>query len=188
MKAQGILIAILLIVFFSCKGVKDKRSKANLANTQTIDGQTTEKEDTSSDSENAPKTGNVLAANRGTTGADLNLADQTSSSPRSQQTNETIEGTSTTSGNIVNQSSGSTGAASNAMMNAASNYDTETTNFEKMYTDLKMTEMQVQQFRTAMRNYKPTEGRDLKDEQDKKLESILSESQYEAYVKWKKNH
>lgn len=186
MKAQGILIAILLIVFFSCKGVKDKKGKANLANTQTIDGQTIEKKETSS--ENAPKTGNVLAANRGTTGADLNLADQTSSSPRSQQTNETIEGTSTTSGNIVNQSSGSTGAASNAMMNAASDYDTETTNFEKMYTDLKMTEMQVQQFRTAMRNYKPTEGRGLEDEQDKKLESILSESQYEAYIKWKKNH
>ncbi|WP_339709176.1 hypothetical protein [uncultured Kriegella sp.] len=186
MKPQGILIALLLTVFFSCKSVKDKKAKDSLANTQTVDGKTTYNEEASS--ENTPKTGNVLAANRGTTGADLNLADQTSSSTRDQHTNENIEGTSITSGNIVNQSSGSTGAASNAMMNAASNIDTETTNFEKMYTDLKMTEAQIQQFRTAMRNYKPTEGRDLEDDQDKKLESILSESQYEAYVKWKKNH
>ncbi len=186
MKGQAILITIVLIAFVSCKGVKNKSTNDTSADTQTMANQASSIEKTSK--ENTSMTRNVLAANRGTTGADSDLTYPASGKTTNQNINKTIEGTSTTSGNIVNQSSGSTGAASNTMMTVSDNTNDETSNFEKMYTDLKMTEIQIEQFKTAMRNYRPSEGSDIEEEQDKKLESILSEAQYEDYMKWRKNN
>lgn len=93
----------------------------------------------------------------------------------------------------VAQTSGSTGASNNLQM---SNAASSSTDFEKLFSHLEMTEGQVNRFRKAMKDFQKKHKSNpndemmgsIEDQQDRQLKVILTQEQYGKYKAWKKSN
>ncbi len=99
--------------------------------------------------------------------------------------------------NVVQMTNGSGGGNSNVIMNDATSAPvTERTDNSQMYTELQMTDDQIQSFENAMRDFTTQQQNTasgemmgtLSDEKDRQLERILSEEQYADYESWRKDN
>lgn len=97
----------------------------------------------------------------------------------------------------VQMTNGSGGGNSNVNINDATKTPvTKKMDNTQMYTELQMTNDQIQSFENAMKDFttrqKNTASGDMmgtiSDEKDRQLENILSEEQYSAYETWKKDN
>ncbi len=69
-------------------------------------------------------------------------------------------------------------------------------NYLEMYSELEMTDDQIQEFETGLRNFYTQQNNTpsgemmgtLSDERDRQLKDILSEEQYSAYETWKNSN
>ncbi len=69
-------------------------------------------------------------------------------------------------------------------------------NYLEMYSELEMTDDQIQEFETGLRNFYTQQNHTpsgemmgtLSDERDRQLKDILSEEQYSAYETWKNSN
>lgn len=97
------------------------------------------------------------------------------------------------SDNSVQTSNGSTGGNANVNSDATTAPVNEEMDNFQMYTELQMTEDQIQEFENAIQDFKTQRQNTasgemmgtVSDERDRQLEKILSTEQYSAYQTWK---
>ncbi|HZJ21179.1 MAG TPA: hypothetical protein VFD35_12610 [Pricia sp.] len=99
--------------------------------------------------------------------------------------------------NAVQMTNGSGGGNSNVNINDATTAPvTEKTDYSQMYSELQMTNDQIQSFENAMKDFTTQQQNTasgemmgtISDEKDRQLEKILSKEQYSAYETWKKDN
>lgn len=178
MKNYIIIISIALVLG-SCKGTKS--ISANQANTPVIETES-KKEDTRASNSKEASTQDFVRTKSGTTGATANMPgtatdkNNTLSMERKEEDGQNQD--------VVAQTSGSTGAA---LQTSSYSNEVSTTNFEKLYDHLDMTDEQIEKFRTAMRDLGNSMGGgsnsvgSIEEEQRKQFKAILS---YDQYEKW----
>lgn len=92
------------------------------------------------------------------------------------------------------QTGGSTGASNNLKMGVENQETESTANLDAMFSQLEMTDEQIQKFRTSMGNEKlntlqNTSGElpgNLYENMESELKSILDQEQFQKYQNWKK--
>ncbi len=134
------------------------------------------------------------------TAANTNMEErEDSQSANGTNANETSAKEATESeevGGVVTQTGGSTGAAGSAQMPTSGQSTASTKDYDTMYSQLQMTEEQIQQFNMGMKEFSESVAKDpngamrgtIESEQDRQLGAILTDEQLRAYEDWKKNN